>query len=245
MQAPTPHNQAPADAFAKTVLMPGDPIRSEWIAKTFLENPVLVNNVRGVNGYTGTYKGHKVSVMASGMGMPSIGIYSHELYNAYKVDNIIRVGTAGSYQDYLNLKDIVVAIGACTNSNYAHQYDLPGTFAPIASYELIKKADIAGEKLGLSKKMSFGNILSADNFYGDVFTGYEFKKMGVLCVEMECAALYMEAARAGKNALGIVSISDNIPKKEKMTPEDRAQSLKDMVTLALEIAVFYDEEHKD
>ena len=170
---------------------------------------------------------------------------SHELYNAYKVDNIIRVGTAGSYQDYLNLKDIVVAIGACTNSNYAHQYDLPGTFAPIASYELIKKADIAGEKLGLSKKMSFGNILSSDNFYGDVFTGYEFKKMGVLCVEMECAALYMEAARAGKNALGIVSISDNIPKKEKMTPEDRAQSLKDMVTLALEIAVLYDEEHKD
>ena len=151
--------------------------------------------------------------------MPSMGIYSHELYNAYKVDNIIRVGTAGSYQDYLNLKDIVVAIGACTNSNYAHQYDLPG--------------------------MSFGNILSADNFYGDVFTGYEFKKMGVLCVEMECAALYMEAARAGKNALGIVSISDNIPKKEKMTPEDRAQSLKDMVTLALEIAVLYDEEHKD
>ena len=186
MKTPTPHIKALKGAFAKTVLMPGDPVRSEWIAKTFFENLELVNDIRGVNGYTGTYKGHRISVMASGMGMPSIGIYSHELYNAYKVDNIIRVGTAGSYQDYLNLKDIVVAIGACTNSNYAHQYDLPGTFAPIASYELIKKADIAGEKLGLSKKMSFGNILSADNFYGDVFTGYEFKKMGVLCVEMEC-----------------------------------------------------------
>ena len=245
MQAPTPHNQAPADAFAKTVLMPGDPIRSEWIAKTFLENPVLVNNVRGVNGYTGTYKGHKVSVMASGMGMPSIGIYSHELYNAYDVQNIIRVGTAGSYQEYINLKDIIVAIGACTTSNYAFQYHLPGTFAPIASYELIKKTDVVAQKLQLNQKIHYGNILSTDVFYGDVFTGEEFKKMGVLGVEMESAALYMEAARVGKNALGIVTISDNIPKKERMSPEDRAQSLKEMVTLALEVAVLYDEEHKD
>lgn len=245
MEAPTPHNKALKGSFAKTVLMPGDPIRSEWIAKTFLESPELVNDVRGVNGYTGLYKGHKVSVMASGMGMPSIGIYSHELFNAYNVDNIIRVGTAGSYQDFINLKDIIVAIGACTNSNYALQYNLPGTFAPIASYDLIKKADIASQKLGLNQKIHFGNILSSDTFYGDVFNGTEFQKMGVLGVEMESAALYMEAARAGKNALTIVSISDNLPKGEKITPEERAKSLNDMVTLALEVAVLYAEEHKD
>ena len=244
MQAPTPHNKAPAKAFAKTVLMPGDPIRAEWIAKTFFENPELVNNVRGVNGYTGTYKGHKVSVMASGMGMPSIGIYSYELYTAYGVEAIIRVGTCGSYQENINLKELIIPIGACTNSNFALQFNLPGTYAPIASYDLIKKCDIAGEKLGLKNKMHFGNILSSDIFYGDVFTGAEFAKMGVLGVEMESAALFMEAARAKKNALTIVAVSDNIPKKERMSTEDRAQSLNDMVTLALEVAVMYDEEHK-
>ena len=245
MKTPTPHIKALKGAFAKTVLMPGDPVRSEWIAKTFFENLELVNDIRGVNGYTGTYKGHRISVMASGMGMPSIGIYSHELYNAYDVQNIIRVGTAGSYQEYINLKDIIVAIGACTTSNYAFQYHLPGTFAPIASYELIKKTDVVAQKLQLNQKIHYGNILSTDVFYGDVFTGEEFKKMGVLGVEMESAALYMEAARAGKNALTLVTVSDNIPKGEKMSPEDRAKSLKDMVTLALEVAVLYDEEHKD
>ena len=204
---PTPHIAAKPGDFAKTVLMPGDPLRSKFIAETFLENPVLVNNTRGVQGYTGTYKGKKVSVMASGMGMPSIGIYSYELFNYYDVENIIRVGTAGVIRPDLKVRDIVIGQGACTNSNYANQFELPGTFAPICSYELLKKAVDAAEKMGVTPVV--GNLYSSDAFYDDSMGLSKWQKMGVLAVEMEAAALYMNAARAGKNALAICTISDN------------------------------------
>ena len=200
MPVPTPHIAAKAGDIAKTVLMPGDPLRSKFIAETFLENPVLVNNVRGVQGYTGTWKGVPVTVMASGMGIPSIGIYSWELYNFYDVDNIIRVGSAGALADDLNLMDVVAGAGACTDSNFAHQFGLNGTFAPIADYTLLSQAVAAAAANGVT--LHVGNVLSADNFYDDGSDGPDqWKKMGVLAVEMEAAGLYMNAARAGKHDL--------------------------------------------
>lgn len=231
---PTPHNSGKIGDFAPTVLMPGDPLRAKFIAETFLENAVLVNNVRGVHGYTGTYKGKKVTVMASGMGMPSIGIYSYELFNFYGVENIIRIGSAGAMQKDINVRDIVIGVGACTNSNYGSQYSLPGTFAPIASYKLVKKADEAAKKLGLN--VHFGNVLSSDTFYDDSNSTMQWAKMGVMAVEMEAAALYMNAARAGKNALCICTISDSIVTGEALPAEDRQVSFKEMMELALEIA---------
>lgn len=231
---PTPHITAKEGDFAKTVLMPGDPLRAKFIAENFLENAVLVNNVRGVNGYTGTYKGKRVSVMASGMGMPSIGIYSYELYNFYDVDNIIRIGSAGAIHPDLKVKDIVIGMGACTNSNYAHQYALPGTFAPIASYELVTKAVAAAEKVGA--KAVVGNILSSDTFYDDSQSLIQWQKMGVLAVEMEAAALYMNAARAGKNALCICTISDCPFTGEACSAEERQVSFTQMMEIALDIA---------
>ena len=211
LKTPTPHIEAKPGDFGKTVLMPGDPLRSKFIAETFLENPVLVNNVRGVHGYTGTYKGVKVSVMASGMGMPAIGIYSHELFNGYNVENIIRVGSAGSIQDHINLYDIVLGQGACTDSNYAAQFHLPGTFAPIASWELLTEAVKAAEAYGATYHV--GNVNSSDVFYGDhagvpegLDSVYGLKKMGVMALEMEAAALYMNAARYNKRALCICTI---------------------------------------
>ena len=206
---PTPHINASPEDFAKTVLMPGDPLRAKFIAETYLDNAVLVNNVRGIQGYTGDYKGKRVSVMASGMGMPSIGIYSYELYNYFGVDNIIRVGTAGGMSENVKVRDIVIAMGACTNSNYASQYGLPGTFAPIASYGLMKTAIEKAAELGANYHV--GNCLSSDAFYNDDDdASKKWVKMGVLCVEMEAAALYMNAARSGKNALGIFTVSDHI-----------------------------------
>ena len=191
---PTPHINASPEDFAKTVLMPGDPLRAKFIAETYFDKAVLVNNVRGIQGYTGEYKGKRVSVMASGMGMPSIGIYSYELFNFYDVDNIIRVGTAGGISETIKVRDIVIAMGACTNSNYASQYALPGTFAPIASYSLMKKAIEKATQRGA--RFHVGNCLSSDTFYSDDLTATEkWSKMGVLCVEMEAAALYMNAAR--------------------------------------------------
>lgn len=231
---PTPHITAKEGDFAKTVLMPGDPLRAKFIAENFLENAVLVNNVRGVNGYTGTYKGKRVSVMASGMGMPSIGIYSYELYNFYDVDNIIRIGSAGAIHPDLKVKDIVIGMGACTNSNYAHQYALPGTFAPIASYELVTKAVAAAEKVGA--KAVVGNILSSDTFYDDSQSLIQWQKMCVLAVEMEAAALYMNAARAGKNALCICTISDCPFTGEACSAEERQVSFTQMMEIALDIA---------
>lgn len=231
---PTPHIAAKPGDFAKTVLMPGDPLRSKFIAETFLENPVLVNNTRGVQGYTGTYKGKKVSVMASGMGMPSIGIYSYELFNYYDVENIIRVGTAGVIRPDLKVRDIVIGQGACTNSSFVNQFELPGAFAPICSYELLKKAVDAAEKLGVTPVV--GNLYSSDAFYDDSMGLSKWQKMGVLAVEMEAAALYMNAARAGKNALAICTISDNPFTGEVTTAEERQMTFTKMMEIALEIA---------
>ncbi len=233
---PTPHIAATEkNAFAKTVLMPGDPLRAKYIAENFLENPVLVNNTRGVLGYTGFYKGKRVSVMASGMGMPSIGIYSYELYNFYDVETIIRVGSAGAISPELHLRDVVFGMGACTNSAFADQYRLPGTFAPTADYSTLTNAVKAAEKLGV--KPFIGNILSSDTFYDDASSLADWKKMGVLAVEMEAAALYMNASRAGKKALAICTISDcPLSGGEECTALEREQSFNQMIEIALEAA---------
>jgi purine-nucleoside phosphorylase len=234
---PTPHISAPEGSFAKTVLMPGDPLRSQYIAQKFLTNTVLVNNVRGVQGYTGEYKGKKVSVMASGMGIPSIGIYSHELFTAYDVDNIIRVGSAGALMDNIKLKDIVVGVGASTNSNFALQFGLPGTIAPIGSYDLIKKTDKCATEMKIIDKVKFGNIFSSDTFYSDVHPDTKWAKMGCMAVEMEAAGLYLNAARAGKNALSICTISDQLVTNEHLSPDDRQSGFNEMIKLALEVAI--------
>jgi purine-nucleoside phosphorylase len=235
MSVPTPHISANVGDFAKTVLMPGDPLRAKFVAETYLEDAVLVNSVRGINGYTGNYKGKRVSVMASGMGMPSIGIYSYELYHFYDVDNIIRIGTSGSLHEDLKVRDIAFGMGACTNSNYVNQFELPGTFAPIASFELLQKAIKAADALG-GVNYKVGNFLSSDTFYDDSKGTMKWAKMGVLCVEMEAAALYMNAARAGKNALAICTISDSLITGEATTAEERQNSFHNMMKIALEIA---------
>ena len=235
MPVPTPHIEAKAGQIAKTVLMPGDPLRSKFIAETFLENPVLVNNVRGVQGYTGTYKGVPVSVMASGMGMPSIGIYSYELFTQYDVESIIRVGSAGALQKDLKLGDVVAGMGACTNSNYAAQYGLGGTFAPIADFDLLMAAVESAKELGV--KMPVGNLYSSDTFYDAAGRNMRFQKMGVMAVEMEAAALYCNAAYTGKRALAICSISDNLVTGEELPPADRQNTFTNMMKIALEVAV--------
>ena len=234
MPVPTPHIAAKLGDFANTVLMPGDPLRSKFIAENFLTDAVLVNNVRGIQGYTGLYNGKRVSVMASGMGIPSIGIYSYELYNFYNVQNIIRIGSAGAMQPDIKLRSLVFAQGACTNSNYAHQFEMPGTIAPIASFDLLRSAVETAEKLRYDYKV--GNILSSDTFYDDGKGSAVWKKMGVLAVEMESAALYLNAARAGKKALCICTISDNLLTGEELSADDRQSSFREMMKLALEIA---------
>lgn len=232
---PTPHNSARPEDFAKTVLMPGDPLRAKFVAETFFDNAVLVNNVRGIGGYTGEYKGHRVSVMASGMGMPSMGIYSYELYNFYGVENILRIGSAGSINENIRVRDIVFGMGACTNSNYASQYGLPGTFAPTASYKLLSTAAGIAEKSGV--RYHVGNLLSSDTFYNDDNTATEkWSKMGVMAIEMEAAALYMNAARCGKNALAICTISDHILTGEATSAEERQTTFTSMMEIALETA---------
>ena len=233
----TPHINAPKDGFAKTVLMPGDPKRAKYIAETYLKNAVLVNDVRGIQGYTGEYKGKKVSVMASGMGIPSIGIYSYELYHAYNVDNIIRVGTAGALLKEIPVRDIIVATGACTDSNYAFNFGLNGTISAVPSFELLKKADEAAKQLKLGEKVRFGQLLSTDVFYKDKPDTLDWAKMGVLGVEMESYALFLNAARAGKRALSICAISDNIVSHQELTAEERAKTVDDMLVLALETAI--------
>lgn len=240
MSVPTPHISAKKGDFAKTVLMPGDPLRSKFIAETFLENPVLINNVRGVQGYTGTWKGVPVSVMASGMGIPAIGIYSYELYNFYDVDNIIRIGSAGALSDDLKLMDIVAAQGACTDSNFVHQFELSGTFAPIADYTLLSAAVEAGREHGVELKV--GNILSSDNFYSPAGkdSADKWRDMGVMAIEMESAGLYMNAAAAGKRALCICTISDHIYRPEALSSEDRQNSFTQMMEIALDTAVKMD-----
>ncbi len=231
---PTPHITAQKEDFAQTVLMPGDPLRAKFIADTFLENAVLVNNVRGVQGYTGTYKGRRVSVMASGMGMPSMAIYSYELFNFYDIKNIIRIGTAGALQPNLKIGQVVMGMGACTDTNYMSHFELPGTFTPICSYELLKKAADKAEELGVV--YSVGNIYSTDVFYSKPETTPKWQKMGVMAVEMEAAALYANAARAGKNALAICTISDNLITGEATDAETRQKTFTQMMEIALEIA---------
>ena len=232
---PTPHNNAVKGDFAKTVLMPGDPLRAKFIAETFLTDPKLVNNVRGVQGYTGTYKGVPVSVMASGMGMPSIGIYSYELYTQYDVANIIRVGSAGAMRADLELGSVVAGQGACTNSSFADQYELGVHYAPIADFDLLMAAVESARELGV--KMPVGNLYSSDTFYDAAGRNDRMKKMGVMALEMEAAALYMNAARYGKRALCICTISDHILTGEDTTSEQRQNSFTTMMKVALDTAV--------
>lgn len=231
----TPHNGAKPGDFAKTVLMPGDPLRAKFIAETYLTDPKLVTSIRNVYGYTGTFEGKRVSVMASGMGIPSIGIYSYELFHFFDVESIIRVGSAGAYHPDLKLFDIVIGMGACTNSNYAAQFNLPGTFAPIADFGLVKKAVDACEAIGA--RYMVGNLMSSDVFYDDDPNAWlAWRKMGVLAAEMEAAALYLNAARCGKKALAIDTISDIIGTHEETTPEQRQTAFDQMIRVALSIA---------
>ena len=231
----TPHNNAKKGDFAKTVLMPGDPLRAKLIAETFLENPKLVNNVRGIQGYTGTYQGVPVSVMASGMGIPSIGIYSYELYTQYDVENIIRIGSAGAMRADLELGSVVAGMGACTNSSYAEQYELGGNYAPICDFDLLMAAVESAKELGV--KMPVGNLYSSDTFYDAAARNMRFAKMGVLAVEMEAAALYCNAAYTGKRALAICSISDNLITGEELDADARQNNFTNMMKIALNVAV--------
>ena len=236
---PTAHINAKPEDFAKTVLMPGDPLRSKFIAENFLENAVLVNNVRGVQGYTGSYKGKRVSVMASGMGVPSIGIYTYELYNFFEVENIIRIGSTGALVDKVNLRDIVFAMGVSTDSEYQSQYGLNGHIAPLADYELLSTA----VKVSEEKKADFhvGNVLCSDVFYNaDPEYNAKWARMGALCVEMESTALYLNAAYAGKRALSMFTVSDQIVRGEHLSSEERQTSFTQMMEIALETAVRMD-----
>ncbi|MCL2364614.1 MAG: purine-nucleoside phosphorylase [Defluviitaleaceae bacterium] len=238
MPIPTPHITAKAGDYAKTVFMPGDPLRAKFIAENYLDNPVLVNEVRGMLGYTGTYKGKPVSVQGSGMGVPSIGIYSYELYNFYGVENIIRIGSAGAIgaESGLKIGDIVMGMGACTDTDFARQYNLPGDFSAIASYELLRKAQKSADQCNIPIKV--GNVLTTDIFYGDDAEMLKkWARMGVLAVEMEAAGLYMNAARAGKNALCMCTISDVIFTDQAMPAEAREKSLTDMMELAMTMLI--------
>ena len=231
----TPHNNAKMGDFAKTVLLPGDPLRAKYIAETFLEDVIQVNTVRNMFAYTGYYKGKRVSVMGSGMGMPSLGIYAHELYTQYGVDNIIRVGSCGAYLPECKLFDVIIAQGACKNSAWAHQYRLPGTFSAIGSFDLLKRAYDKAEELNIP--VHVGNILSSDIFYNDEPEVWKnWARMGCLAVEMETYALYCTAASLNKKALTILTVSDSLVLKEETTAEQREKSFSQMMEIALEIA---------
>lgn len=232
---PTPHINAEKGQIAETVLMPGDPLRAKFIAENYLKSPVCYNEIRGMLGYTGTYKGVRISVQGSGMGMPSMGIYSWELFNEFDVENIIRVGTAGSIADNVNLRDVIIGMSASTNSSYANQYGLSGTYAPTASWSLLSAAVKAAEDKGCQYQV--GNILSSDTFYDDANSLAIWQKMGVLGIEMEAAALYMNAARAGKNALCILTVSDCPLKGLSTSAQERQTSFRDMMEIALETAI--------
>lgn len=231
----TPHISAEKGDFAKTVLMPGDPLRAKFIADTFLEDVRQVTGVRGMLGFTGTYEGRPISVMGSGMGMPSIGIYSYELYKFYDVDNIIRIGSAGAISPKLKLRDVVAGQAACTNSSYPAQFGLRGSFAPIADFTLLETAVAVARRMGVS--MPVGNLFSSDTFYDATQPSTDWGKMGVLAVEMEAAALYCNAAEAGKRALALCTISDSLITGEELPPEERQNSFTQMMEIALEVAV--------
>ena len=235
----TPHINAYPDDFAKTVLMPGDPLRAKFIAETFLEQARLVNNVRGIQGYTGLWKGKKVSVMASGMGMPSMGIYSYELYSFFGVENIMRIGSAGGMQESVKVRDILIGMGASTTSSYATQYGLDGTLASICDYKMMRTAIEMAEKQGV--RYAVGNLLSSDVFYGaDPTANSRWTAMGILGVEMEAAALYMNAARLGKRALAICTVSDHLLTGESLDASERQSSFTDMMEIALNTAAALD-----
>lgn len=232
----TPHINAKIGDFAKTVLMPGDPLRAKFIAENFFENARLVNNVRGVNGYTGTYKGKEISVMASGMGMPSMAIYAHELYSFFGVECIIRVGTAGGICEKVKIRDIVLGQGACSDSNFTSQFSLGGTFCPIANFSLLKSAYEIGTHSGM--KVHVGNLYSTDIFYNaDKTNTQKWKDMGVLAVEMEAAALYTVSQRLKKKALSICTVSDHLITGESTSAEERQNTFTDMMHLALDVAL--------
>lgn len=232
----TPHINANKGDFAKTVLMPGDPLRAKYIAETYLENVKQVTNVRNMLGFTGYYKGRKISVMGSGMGQPSIGIYSYELFDQYDVENIIRVGSCGSYKEEVKVRDVIIVQGACSESNFVHQYNLPGHFAPLADWELLKKATEIADAKGM--KYHVGNILSSDIFYNgnNPEAMQKWADMGVLAVEMESAALFMNAAKLKKKALCILTVSDSLVTHEETTAEEREKTFNEMMELALEFA---------
>ena len=230
---PTPHIGAKRGEIAETVIMAGDPLRAKLMAERYLENPVLYNNVRGMLGYTGTYQSKRVSVQGHGMGIPSIGIYSYELFNFYGVKTIIRVGSAGSMNKDLKIGDLVLAMGACTNSNYAAQFHLPGTFAPIADFQLLRAAAEAAERLGYRYKV--GNVYSSDTFYDENPATAQWQNMGVLAVEMEAPALYMNAARSGNRALCLCTISDSLITGEVTTAEERQNNFTKMMDVAFSI----------
>ena len=232
-QTPTPHIGAKYGDIAETVIMAGDPLRVKFMAEKFLDDPVLFNNVRGMLGYTGTYQGKRISVMGHGMGCPSIAIYAYELYNFYGVKTIIRVGSAGSLHPDLHIGDLVIAMGTCTDSNFVDQYQLPGHFAPIADFELLRKAANACERLGY--RYMVGNVLSSDVFYSENPANDKWMNMGVLAKEMEIAALYMIAARVGKKALGICTVSDHILTGEETTAEERQLTFTKMMDVAFSL----------
>lgn len=234
MKIQTPHISAAKEDFAPTVLMPGDPLRAQFIAEHFLEKAVLVNQIRGMLGYTGFYHGKRVSVMGSGMGMPSMGIYSHELFNTFGVESIVRIGTAGALTNRVKLREMVLAMTASTNSAFGRQFRLPGDFAPGADYGLLEKA-VEACRAG-KKSFQVGAVLSSDTFYDASNSTMDWARMGVLAVEMETAALYMNAAASGKRALAILTISDSLATGEACTPQERQETFLDMMEVALEIA---------
>ncbi|MBT2815092.1 purine-nucleoside phosphorylase [Staphylococcus coagulans] len=234
-QQGTPHIQPNGTKIAKTVLMPGDPLRAKFIAENYLENVEQFNEVRNMFGYTGTYKGKEISVMGSGMGIPSIGIYSYELYNFFDVDTIIRIGSCGAMQEDIHLYDIIIAQGASTNSNYVDQFQIPGHFAPLADFDLVVKAKEKADTLGA--RAHVGNILSSDTFYNaNPDFNQKWIEMGILGVEMESAGLYLNATKAGKKALGVFTVSDHLLRDEATTAEERQNSFTQMMEVALEIA---------
>lgn len=235
MSTPSACNEARPGDIAKAVLMPGDPLRAKYVAEHYLENPVLFNSVRNMLGYTGTYKGKRISVMGHGMGVPSIGLYTYELYNLLDVDSIIRIGSAGGVADDVHVRDVVIAMGASTNSHFADQYRFPGQLAATASYPLLRDAVTAAEKLGV--RADVGQVFTADQFYNDnPDAGAMYRKFGILALEMETAGLYWTAQRAGKQALSILTISDHIFTGESLSAEDRQNSFHEMMEIALETA---------
>lgn len=233
---PTPHNAALEDQIAKTVLMPGDPLRAQYVAEHYLENVTCFNTVRNMLGFTGTYQGQPVSVMGGGMGMPSVGIYTYELFNFYEVDQIIRIGSAGGLAEGVQLRDLVIGMGACTDSNYAAQFNMPGTYAPLADYDLLRRAANKAEELGVPTRV--GNILSTDVFYNaDPTVNERWASMGVLAVEMEAAALYLNAAYAKKHALCLLTVSDLPLSGEALSAQERQTSFTQMMEVALALAI--------